>query len=496
MKKMKKVLVLVLAMAMVLGMAVTTFAAVTKPTEADTKDVTVSNVESGATVTAYQIIDAVYDDYGFNHYAWAEGTKKAGEVEFVSEGVVKGLTSEFITALAKDVSGLTNSKQAIVAAGATSATLNLEAGTWMILVTPPAENAAKVYNPMVASVYYTVSGSDNSMGGGSVDANANWTLETTGAYAKSTEIALTKNVDDSEAEVKNDIVNFTVNTTIPSYSAEYVNPKFEIKDEIKNGLAYTDSKPVVKVNNVVVTEGTDYSYTPGESSFTITFNSDYVQGLAGKTAEERAVVVTYSATLTETAIETSAENTATVTYNKDPNATGSKEDTEYVHTFAIDGILKKVKEDKDTALAGAEFTLYRKCDNDKLSDAFGIYKTLEDGLIQFKGLDSDRTYYLKETKAPDGYTINEKVYKVEFKNIQKDSAGKVTSYDVIVDGEKTKTIIYGKPAADILDVVVNTKLSSLPSTGGIGIAIFTIGGCVIMIAAAGLFFASRRKEEK
>nr|WP_289072475.1 LPXTG cell wall anchor domain-containing protein [uncultured Blautia sp.] len=42
----------------------------------------------------------------------------------------------------------------------------------------------------------------------------------------------------------------------------------------------------------------------------------------------------------------------------------------------------------------------------------------------------------------------------------------------------------------------DTKLSSLPSTGGIGTTIFTIGGCLIMIVAAGLFFASRRKSAK
>ncbi len=44
--------------------------------------------------------------------------------------------------------------------------------------------------------------------------------------------------------------------------------------------------------------------------------------------------------------------------------------------------------------------------------------------------------------------------------------------------------------------MTDTKLSSLPSTGGIGTTIFTVGGCAIMIAAAGLFFASRRKESK
>ena len=46
-------------------------------------------------------------------------------------------------------------------------------------------------------------------------------------------------------------------------------------------------------------------------------------------------------------------------------------------------------------------------------------------------------------------------------------------------------------SAEMLD----TKLVHLPSTGGIGTTMFTIGGCGIMIAAAYLFFASRRKEE-
>ena len=45
------------------------------------------------------------------------------------------------------------------------------------------------------------------------------------------------------------------------------------------------------------------------------------------------------------------------------------------------------------------------------------------------------------------------------------------------------------------DAIPNTKLSTLPGTGGIGTTIFTIGGCVIMIAAAGLYFASRRRQE-
>ena len=43
--------------------------------------------------------------------------------------------------------------------------------------------------------------------------------------------------------------------------------------------------------------------------------------------------------------------------------------------------------------------------------------------------------------------------------------------------------------------MIDSTLSALPSTGGIGTTIFTIGGCAIMIAAAFLFFASRKKND-
>ncbi len=49
---------------------------------------------------------------------------------------------------------------------------------------------------------------------------------------------------------------------------------------------------------------------------------------------------------------------------------------------------------------------------------------------------------------------------------------------------------------DKVGSIPNTRLAQLPSTGGIGTTIFTIGGCAIMVVAAGLFFASRRKNEK
>ena len=92
-----------------------------------------------------------------------------------------------------------------------------------------------------------------------------------------------------------------------------------------------------------------------------------------------------------------------------------------------------------------------------------------------KGLD-EGTYWFKETKAPSGYSIN--------------AAGKQVTITLPTakDDGKLENVSVGATLTD-------TKLSALPSTGGIGTTIFTIGGCAIMIAAAFLFFASRKKND-
>ena len=491
MSKMKKLLAMVLALAMVLGMSITTFAAT--PVATDSADVTVQNVEVGSTLKAYQIIDATYTTEGFVSYVWAPGTPQAGQtVAFDENEDVVGLTDEVIAALAANTAVL--GTPVTVVADASPETMNLTVGTWMILVSPKAD-ATKIYNPMIASVYYnvTASGDDNTATGTTVDANDTWELATTNAYAKSTTISIEKSVDDKEFEV-NDIANYTVTTTIPSYSDEYTDVTFKIKDTIVNGLEYTED-PVVKVNGETLTDGEEYelSYGEGNKSFTIDFDNDYIFGLADKSAEERAVVVTYPAKVTSEAINVVGENKVELIYTHKPGTeTDTKEDTVKVYTFEFDGVLKKVKEDKTTALSGATFTLYRTSVAEE--NAIATYTTIEGGNIYFAGLDSDEVYYLKETVAPDGYSLNEKAYKIKVVPTYGND-GELVSYVVEVDDKASGTIIYGAKPETNLDVVVNTKLVALPGTGGIGTTMFTIGGCGIMIAAAYLFFASRRREE-
>ncbi len=306
MKKMKKVFALLVAMVMVMGMTMTTMAAPEKvPAATDTAEVKVSNIEKGATVTAYQIIEGKYNEFGFIGYKWVKAVNDGKDVAF-KEGTVEGLTSDLITELSGNTGGLKATDpvtatdkeitlklnpgtwMVIVTPPAENAekiynpmiasvyytadtdpvtatdkeiTLKLNPGTWMVIVTPPAENAEKIYNPMIASVYYTADG----MAAGEADADDNWELVTEDAYAKSTEMKVEKTADQENYEV-GQTVNFTINTTIPSYSKEYKNVVFRISDTIVNGLKYTEGlQPTVTVGGQTVTDGTEYTYIPAEN---------------------------------------------------------------------------------------------------------------------------------------------------------------------------------------------------------------------------------------
>ena len=154
-------------------------------------------------------------------------------------------------------------------------------------------------------------------------------------------------------------------------------------------------------------------------------------------------------------------------------------------------LTKKDANDETILLAGAEFVLTKVVDGvvnyatvDKTTNKLTGWTTVEkdatpletkdDGTVTVNGLEKDVEYKFKEIKAPDGYSINETDVTVTWGDVP-------AELDKPVEG---------------ISQMLDTKLSSLPGTGGIGTTIFTIGGCLIMIVAAGLFFASRRKSAK
>ena len=94
-------------------------------------------------------------------------------------------------------------------------------------------------------------------------------------------------------------------------------------------------------------------------------------------------------------------------------------------------------------------------------------------MIDVEGLDAG-SYHFEETKAPKGYSIN--------------TDGKTLT--LTVNGDVATAKLYNKGSLN------DTKLSALPSTGGMGTYLFTVVGVVLMACAAGAFMVSRKKENK
>lgn len=528
MKKLKKLFAVMLSLIMVLAMGITSFAADSGAdkifgTADDTATITVNGIdnETGIQVNAYKVVEAKYDGAG----ATFSGYNSLYPTVITQEMVKADLTTlnaDQLTALANAVANDAN-KTAIPltnTADTTTWTATVPAGTYLVLVS---NTEAHSYNPMVVSAYYVNKDGKTEISEGAL------TLTTTEANAKKADApTINKKITNSNGndygnsvEV-NDIVNYEVTVApIPSYTGSY--PVFNVEDTLSNGLDFvTDENgkvvdPVVKVGETTLTKDTDYTVNVTGRTMTINF----VVGNAYKLNQyaSQTLTITYSAKVNDAAVlwNDVNTNTAKLNYTNDSKVNGnnaSAEKTTYTYTFDIggeatgtNGIITKTGKDKnaETALAGAVFGLYKAGENvtaDSVATAAAdaAYKTATsdaNGQIHFSQLKKG-TYYLKELTAPNGYSVNTHVYTVVINTNHKDD-GTLASWSVTIDG-KTSTFTLNNEgqwtSQKDVTYIVNTTLSSLPSTGGIGTTIFTIVGCGIMIAAAGLFFASRRKENR
>ena len=380
----------------------------TIPSSADKAKVYIRGFEDqNVTITAYQIVKANYytaddpqsgfagyeicftDHKDLDPFTVAASTTDEGNPIYVANYP----TSAQINLLAGNTSGLTSqSISTFTKEGETyTASAELPIGEWMVIAEDTDGNY--VYNPMVVSAYYIDNGTKIAINKIDIDGSWDWAdhnvaLATTNAYVKSTKPNPSKKITDSDitgkdsAEHGNDTaigktVKFEIDATVPSYSEEYYsytateNGKkvtkektsenaviFWVSDALDKGLTLdrAEGKISVKVNGVELTKGTDYTitFTPATAaegtadSFKIALTKDYLKTLAGKTAAERAIVVTYEATVNKYATTNFEpnKNTMTVTYNNKPdNGTEDRdnpnkkeeEDITFHYTFEIDG---------------------------------------------------------------------------------------------------------------------------------------------------------------
>lgn len=152
--------------------------------------------------------------------------------------------------------------------------------------------------------------------------------------------------------------------------------------------------------------------------------------------------------------------------------------------IVVDIELEKVdSQTTDTKLSGAEFALY-KVDTSGNEIQVNSYTSGQRGNISIKNLPIGQ-YVLRETKAPTGYVKSAEPWNITVAN-DRTITVKYDGKDVASKPDNNKTIYQ----------ITNTKVYSLPESGGPGTYGFTISGVAILATALLLFIKNKRREEE
>ena len=495
----KKISALVLAAIMVLSMCTAVFA------EDPSATITVNNLDDKATLHYVQIVKpnvATETGWEFINNA-ATSFKKVDDFRNLTDqqilwklillknsnakvptGTVAATTTEFQSAMANVENDLT---YAPVTGNEITVT---SAGIYAIKATTT-DTANYVYSPMAA--YVEFDSYDPSTGVPSA-------LKDVTVNAKRTTIKIekTNNNDNGVVEIDS-IVTYTVRTNVPYIADDVANVTYTITDKIEGAEYVTNAEGKVALSVKIGTANAETktvavnTTTDGKKTFTLDL-SDIAKN---RTNANKEVVITYQAKVKSETVNnevipgdgnhdftpaTDILYTGKVTLTK----TGEGEEklahakfvlyrTEKVETGnGKESVKKYALVSKDTTKTNNEYVVTGWTNDETAAKAEGnLIVTDANGQAVVRGLDSTyKDYNFKEVVAPDGYSIN--------------------SDDSVVRWEAGQEASATTGTASMTD----TKLSALPSTGGMGTYLFTIVGVVLMTCAAGAFFVSRRKANK
>lgn len=472
MKHTKQFISLLLVLVMVFAMGTTAFAADT------TGSITVDNPQADQEYTAYKIFDVTYNE-GKTAYSYTitKDSDWCKTVEAYAEDSKNGLT---LTQTATDentyVVSIGDSFSAPAFALALQTALKDLSTTGYTLTL--ADGKASVSN-LPLGYYFVTSTSGALCNLTTTDPNA--------TIHDKNDIPFDKTDDQQSVDVGM-VVNYVVTGKVPDYTGftEYM---YQITDTMSEGLTFNNDVKVYIDGQEV---STNFTLKTGEDAGDCDFvlDIDVMKFEIGQRIE-----VKYSATVNEKAVAKIENNHATLEYSNDPTdseSTATREDEETVYSAKI-VIDKYAAGSEETKLAGAEFILYKKVGDDiqyyKWNDETNkvewvtskedaTRKTTDDnGAASFDGL-ADGTYYLEETKAPDGYNLLDEPLTVIVNGANATRATATTAKDFT---SLTNTV-----------KVANNTGDKLPETGGIGTTIFYVLGGVLVLAAVVLLVTKKR----
>ena len=284
-------------------------------------------------------------------------------------------------------------------------------------------------------------------------------------------------------------------------------------DTLSEGITYDKLDSVVINSNghtYDITNDTskcevDDSNLKNDNSFVVKIHD--VKNCVANLNDGATITVTYTAHLNDKATVNTAVSPATtenknsvyLQYSNNPRIDTSLDHTTTsevcVYTYQLNNTKYHDDDTPGNELAGAGFRLYsdEACHDEdeiklKMNDD-GTYSrdfstegkgvemlSNKDGQFNVKGLDAG-TYYLRETKTPDGYSA---------------------CPDTTIVISATHDVNHVDLSGNLSTTIINKKDGgiTLPSTGGIGTTIFYVVGGGLMVAAIVLLVTKKRMENK
>ena len=476
MKLSRKILNLVLALAMVMGLATTAFAEEGEETTTKPGSITITNALKGETYKAYQILylesyNAEKKIYAYkanpDWEAWLR--TQTDYVSFDSQGYVTWVKNASVADFAKAAKGQLSDKTPDGSAK------------------PTADGSATISNLKLG--YYLV---DSTVG---ALCELNTTKPRIEITDKNTKPTIEKKVQEDSDESWGDVNDADIGQTVNFKSTISAKPgarNYVVHDKMDAALKF-DSVTSITAGDTTLAAGEDYTVVTSGLTDGCTFHIVFTQAYLDSITADTKIVINYTAKLTSDAVAgTGYLNETWLDYGDNQH---TEHDTTTTYTWKLpiykyhkDGEAKK-------ALAGAEFILYKGIDesnreyaqvaNGKLTgwtkEKTKATKLISDaeGKIAVEGLDAD-TYYLEETKAPGGYNKLASPVKVEISHTVSDEGAHMTN-----------TLKQDTTVVERVEIE-NKSGTELPSTGGIGTTIFYVLGSILVIGAVVLLIAKKR----
>ena len=523
------------------------------------KTVTFNGVQTGDTVVAYQLVkygDGAGSDYNtlsiaasFKTYLAAQ-EKFAGcttDVDYAKK--LEELDGESMRVLLKGyVNGWTQgSPEAAYAqqrkdSEQTSPQITFAPGYYLVLPSTTVDNSS-LYNPLsvfvkVNGTTSTVSAAGNTIAdGGSVEMKQEKgpALEKYVLRVSDNRLYKTKTVE------VGDKVTYAVKITFPSYS-NVGDPEFVLHDTMEHLSFGNDVKvygatadgTMYDASNEIAGAITRSTSDGGELSFDLDYSK--IAGSAAFTGE-KTVYVVYTAEVQQSITDSfdadgrlSSANKAYLTYRTTAQAgatSKTNESTTSVFTYALN--LEKINS-QGVDLTGAAFRLTEVKGGQAASEpvwfkrvdegANSYYIVVEKGTegatqtveassgsganeLKIRGLDQYNDYLVEEVTTPNGFYAPAGTFTVHMASQltgSEHTGGLDTSASTFTASNTADNgLVNGNKSTEgaVLSIQLkNSNMPSLPTTGGMGTALFTIGGVALMVAAAVAFVVVRRKSER